>query len=327
MARMQRTRTLVVGLIALAVVVAVLAFLVLAGGRGDPEPSPTAEPSSTASAAASASASAQSSFAAELMDRRWTVMLVGLDTDSTRASRGEAVNADAIMLASLSADQSELALVSLPRDTVDIPLPDGGTYDGKINGLYTAEGIDALVGAVGELYDVEIDGHIAVNMDDFAAVVNAVGGVDVDAPQAIVDPSVRLDIPAGPQELDGSKAEAYVRTRFDQDYGRMRRQQEVVLGVLDRLGDGEAEGGEGNGDVDMRELIDGLQSLETDLPIEELPTLVELARRAAEATVSELVIEPPLITFEGDRGDGRGYILEPDVDAIRAAVGDLIADE
>ena len=316
---MQRNQAVLAGIIVLAVVAAILAFLVLSGRGGDPAPSASSAATASASASAAASASAGSSFTAELLDRPWTVVLVGLDTDSTRASRGEAVNADALMLVSLSADQSELALVSLPRDTVDIPLPDGTTYEGKINGLYSAEGIDALVGAIGELYDVEVDGHLAVNMDDFAAVVNAVGGVEVDASQAIVDPSVRLDIPAGSQELDGSTAEGYVRTRFDQDYGRMRRQQEVVLGVLERLGDPEA-------DVDLRSLLDGLDSLETDLPTDELPTLSELGRRATEATVRQLIIEPPLITYEGDRGDGRGYILEPDVEAIRAAVAELIGE-
>jgi hypothetical protein len=43
--------------------------------------------------------------------------------------------------------------------------------------------------------------------------------------------------------------------------------------------------------------------------------------------VTNLVIQPPLIVFEGDRGDGRGYVLEPDVEAIRAEVQGLIGDE
>jgi hypothetical protein len=42
--------------------------------------------------------------------------------------------------------------------------------------------------------------------------------------------------------------------------------------------------------------------------------------------MNEIVIQPPLITFEGDRGDGRGYVLEPDVDAIRARVQELIGN-
>ena len=41
---------------------------------------------------------------------------------------------------------------------------------------------------------------------------------------------------------------------------------------------------------------------------------------------SSILIEPPLITFEGDRGDGRGYVLEPDVEAIRAAISAAIGE-
>ena len=79
-------------------------------------------------------------------------------------------------------------------------------------------------------------------------------------------------------------------------------------------------------ELDVSALVDGLDSLETDLPLDELFTLMELARRAGDAEVDELVIRPPLITFEGDRDDGRGYILEMDVEAIRAEVQEMIGD-
>jgi hypothetical protein len=79
-------------------------------------------------------------------------------------------------------------------------------------------------------------------------------------------------------------------------------------------------------DLDLAALVDGLDSLETDVPLDQLPTLIELARRAADAEVRNLLIQPPLITFEGDRNDGRGYVLEPDVDAIRAEVQELLAE-
>jgi hypothetical protein len=78
--------------------------------------------------------------------------------------------------------------------------------------------------------------------------------------------------------------------------------------------------------VDLRPLLDGLESLETDLPLDQLETLLELGRRAGAAEVTNMLVEPPLITFEGDRGDGRGYVLEADVDAIRAEVQALIGD-
>ena len=79
-------------------------------------------------------------------------------------------------------------------------------------------------------------------------------------------------------------------------------------------------------DVNVGEVMESLDSLETDLPLDDLPTLLELGRRAGDAEVHNLVIEPPLVTFEGDRGDGRGYIIEVDVEAVRAEVQGLIGD-
>ena len=270
-----------------------------------PTVEPTPEPSPTLSA--------------ELMDRRWTILYVGTDRNAHREAAGEPINTDALMLVSLSADQSELTLVSLPRDTVDVPLADGTTYPRKINGLYADQGMDALVGAMEALYEVEIDGHVLLDMDDFVSLVDAVDGVEVSPEEPLVDPVVDLDLEAGPQTLDAEQTLGYVRTRVDQDYGRMGRQQEVVVDLVPRLVDPEA-------DIDLSAVLDALDSLETDLPLDELFTLMELASRAADAEVNELVIQPPLITFAGDRGDGRGYILEMDVEAIRAEVHELIGD-
>ena len=276
--------------------------------------------SAVAGASAAASASPPPELNSDLLDRRWTVLFVGLDTDSTRESRGEPVSSDALMLVSVSADQSAVALVSLPRDTVDVPLPDGTTYPAKINALYGEEGLDGLVDAMEALYEVPIDGYLALDMDDFALLVDGVGGIEVSPDEPIEDPAARIDIEAGTQTIDGSTAEGYVRTRLDQDYGRMGRQQEVIVEIVRGLVDPDR-------DLDVEALLDGLESLDTNLPFDELPTLLEVARRSTSAELRELVIQPPLISFEGDRGDGRGYVLEPDVDAIREAVRELIPEE
>ncbi len=210
--------------------------------------------------------------------------------------------------------------MSLPRDTVDLPLADGSTWDRKINALYREEGVDALRGAMEELYRVPIDAYVAIDMDDLAALVDAVGGVDVDPEAPLADPKVSLDIPAGPQHLDGPTALSYVRTRVDTDYGRAGRQQEVILEIVDRLTNPDAA-------VDIGGILVGLDGLDTDLPLDQLPALVELARRAGDAHRTLQVLRPPdFISFEGDRGDGRGYVLEPDIDAIRAFAADHLAD-
>ena len=309
---MQRTSAIVLGIAAI-VAVAVIAFLLMSRQPGEPTASATPEPTDSAEPTASATLNA------DLLERRWTVLYVGTDANARREADGEPVNADALMLVSLSADQSELTLVSLPRDTVDVPLPDGGVYPRKINGLYAEGGTDGLVGAMETLYGVAVDAHVVMDMDDFAALVTAVDGVEVSPPSPLADPKVDLDLQAGPQELDPAQTLGYVRTRVDKDYGRMGRQQEVLLQLVERLVDPET-------DIDLAALIEVLDSLETDVPLDQLPTLIELARRASDAEVQTLVIEPPLITFEGDRSDGRGYILEADVEAIRAEVQELIGE-
>jgi polyisoprenyl-teichoic acid--peptidoglycan teichoic acid transferase len=313
METMQRNQGILIGVAALVALV-IIAFLLLSGGAE--EPSESAEPSASASAAPSATAELN----AELLDRRWTILYVGTDLNAAREADGHVPNTDALMVVSVSADQSEVAMISLPRDTVDVPLPGGEAYTRKINALYAEQGLDALVGAMEELYQLPIDGHVVLDMDDYTELVDAVGGVDVNPPEPIVDPIVDLDLEAGPQEIEAGTARSYVRTRVDQDYGRMARQQEVMISLIERLTDPER-------DIDVRALLDGFDSLETDLPLDDLPTLIEIARRATDAEVSPLLVEPPLITFEGDRDDGRGYILEPDVEAIRAEVAEIIGEE
>jgi LCP family protein required for cell wall assembly len=307
---MQRPSVLHIGTTWL-VAAAVLGLLLSAcspeepAATASPTPEPTPEPSPTLNA--------------ELMDRAWNVLFVGVDLNEQREGAGQPSNTDALMLVSLSADQSEMTLVSLPRDTVDVPLADGTTYARKINGLYAEQGIEALVGAMETLYEVEIEGHVVMDMDDVRALVEAVDGVEVTLDEPLVDPIVKLDLEPGTHTLDGREALAYVRTRVDQDYGRMGRQQEVIVELVRRFVDPET-------DLDLAALLDGLDSLETDLPLDQLPTLLELGSRATDADVSGLVIEPPLIVSEGDIGDGRGYILIPDVEAIRAEVQELIGE-
>jgi LCP family protein required for cell wall assembly len=314
---MSRTTALLLGA-AVVVVFGVIGFLLFSGGEPEPEPSPSPSPSVEPSISPSPSVEA---FNEELLNQRLTVLVVGLDMNEERQIPGIVGNTDALMLASVSADQSDVVLVSLPRDTVDVPLPDGTVWRPKINALFAERGIETLVGAMETLYGVPIDGHVIIDMDDFAALADAVGGVTVNPPAPIVDPPIGLNVQPGEQVLDGRTALAYARSRLDQDYGRMGRQQEVILDLVSRLVDPET-------DVDLAQLLDGLESLETDLPTGDLRTLVEIARRAQDATVTRELVDPPdLIVREGDLGDGRGYILVPDVAAIRALVTSLIPPE
>jgi polyisoprenyl-teichoic acid--peptidoglycan teichoic acid transferase len=308
----RRSTALLVG--AVIVVLGAIAFFVLSRGEPAPEPSPSPSPTATAEPSPTVALNQ------ELLNSRLTVLLVGLDLNAERRAPGIVGNTDALMLASVSADQSQVVLVSLPRDTVDIPLADGTAWSPKINSLFAARGIDELVGAMATLYGVPIDGYVTIDMDDFASLVGAVDGVTVNPATPLSDPDIGLDLQPGEQELQASTVLSYVRTRVDQDYGRMGRQQEVILDLVARLVDRET-------DLDLGQLLDGLDSLETDLPLADLPTLVEIARRAQDASVERVLVQPPTMIVQEGVIDERGYVLVPDIAAIRAAVTAFIPPE
>jgi LCP family protein required for cell wall assembly len=298
----------VAGIGALAVLAAVLAFVLLNQGPAAilPSPSPTPEPT----------------LNAELLNNRLTVLVLGLDSDERRRKLEKGINSDTIMVASINADQSEVTLISLPRDTVDIPLPDGTTWNRKVNGIYADQGAKGVEGAVSELLQVDIGYYVQIDMGDLVQVVDAVNGVRVHPKKPLVDAHLHLDIPAGRQLLDGKVAKAYVRSRYTtNDFERAGRQQEVLLQVVKRLVAAGAN-------VDLPKLLDGLHSFDTDLPLDQLPTLMEIARRAQSAKVTTQVLDPDdgFITFAGDKGDGRGYILEPDIDAMRKFAAKHLTD-
>jgi LCP family protein required for cell wall assembly len=295
--------------VALLILIGAVIFLVVLGPR-DPTPAPTPSPEPTA----------EPTPESALLDERQTVVLLGIDLTPTRIDRGEPPDTDTIMLVSISADQSEMAIVSLPRDTVDIPRPDGTLWERKVNAIYREEGPDELVAALETLFGLEIDGYLGIHMDDFARLVDRLDGIEVEAEMHLVDPVVDLDLETGTHELDGATALAFVRTRVDGDYGRQDRNQRALLALLERFVEREDN-------LDVRGIVESLDSLETDLPLNELPALIELARRASEATVTREVLGPPrFITFEGDAGDGRGYILIPDPGEMRTFVQGLISD-
>jgi LCP family protein required for cell wall assembly len=252
---------------------------------------------------------------------RFTVLVAGADTSASRRAGGtSAVNTDALMVVSVSADKSRIDMISLPRDTVDVPLPGGKVYRGKINGLADKQGIEALRGAMSTLLGVPIDRYLRIDMDDFLWMVDAVGGIDVDVKTHLVDPKVHLNLPAGPTHLDGVTALAFSRTRADNDYGRAARQQQVVLALVQRWLSPSAGA--------LLEAALHVQSLQTDVSFVELPTLLEIGRRSAAATVTAVVLRPPRYSlFVGiEPKSHRGWVIIPNVAEMRRYVKAALAD-
>lgn len=124
-------------------------------------------------------------------------------------------------------------MVSIPRDSyVDIP----GYGTDKINAAFAEGGAPLLAQTVEQATGLRLDHYAEVGFGGFAALVDALGGVDVCPAEPITDPLAGIDLPAGCQTLDGRNALGYVRSRATPraDLDRMVHQREFMAAVLHR---------------------------------------------------------------------------------------------
>lgn len=155
---------------------------------------------------------------------------VGEDLESIRGRR-----ADSIMVAHVPADRKSVQVVSIMRDSW-VPIPGHG--DAKINAALSLGGVPLMVQTVEQYIDVRID-HIAIiDFAGFEGLTDALGGVTID--NAVAFQSFHMPgriFEAGPQEMNGEDALAFVRERYafsDGDYQRVRNQQAFIKALLSK---------------------------------------------------------------------------------------------
>jgi len=250
-------------------------------------------------------------------DGRFDLLLLGSDAGIGRWSR----RMDVMLLVEIDVVTGKVAMIGLPRNLINAPLPPGpardavscGCFTGLLNELYVeatvrhpsrwpgtgaVKGIGAVRSVVAELTGRPIDAVLVADLWGVIKVVDAMGGLDINVPAAVHDDrypdpvwgSIVLDIPAGQQHLDGRLALAYARTRHqDSDYSRMARQQTTLLAIRAQIGQTTI--------FNAPALFDAATGFAwTDLPREALPSLADLFDRAATASVKQLRIVPPRYT-------------------------------
>lgn len=138
---------------------------------------------------------------------------------------------DTMMLLHIPSGSGKPTLVSLPRDTyVAIP----GHGKNKLNASYAFGGPQLLIKTVENATNVHIDHFAEIGFGGFASVVDAIGGVRMCPAAAMKDPKAGLDIPVGCQNLDGTQALGYVRSRATAraDLDRVQHQREFLSALM-----------------------------------------------------------------------------------------------
>jgi LCP family protein required for cell wall assembly len=175
---------------------------------------------------------------------RVNVLLLGLDAAPSRTS----ARTDVVLVVSIDPEDQSAVMISVPRDTGWLPLPDeriypGGLFPERVNAIAAQAaaspqrwcpelddadpercGIRALERSVGLYLGLEIHHYATVDMLGFAEMIDAVGGLELCLPGTLVDPEFDgtlenkgpddpLVLPAGCHPYGGMEALAYARSR------------------------------------------------------------------------------------------------------------------
>jgi LCP family protein required for cell wall assembly len=174
-----------------------------------------------------------------------TLLLIGVDDQDWEATNGPS-RADTLILATIDPQGKTAGMLSIPRDLwVNIP---GYGYN-KINQAYwlgeinqePEGGAGLAMDTVEDLFGIQVPYFALIDFNSFIRVVDEIGGVKIDIPEKI-----RVDtyhdrkthiLQPGVQTLPGEIALAYVRNRetVGSDFDRAKRQQQVIMGIQERL--------------------------------------------------------------------------------------------
>jgi LCP family protein required for cell wall assembly len=288
---------------------------------------PTPGPSASATPAPSGDFLATPQATPESESARINVLLTGIDSSELRTH----ALTDTLIVVSVDPTTGETAMVSFPRDIARFRMSDGRLFTGKINSLMTAAnndparypdgGLPTLIRELGYLLGVPLHYYAAVDLAGFANLIDAVGGVDIDNPKAINDPTyggwtdgrVGFRLSAGRHHLDGETALAYARSRRgagDNDFTRARRQQQLLVALRVRLTDPTLL-------PRLPSIIDaGSRVVKTNFPRERLDEMLTVAQSIeGEEGITRVVLGPPYAK-NPPAGTPGGYQLVLDMERL-----------
>ena len=121
------------------------------------------------------------------------------------------VNSDVIMILHADPTHHRLALLSIPRDLF---IPNARSTGANKVDAGLVDGISQVVAAIEEDFGIPIQHAVSLNFDQFANIVNALGGINMSFPMSVFDAESGLNVHAATcVHLNGTQALQVVRAR------------------------------------------------------------------------------------------------------------------
>ncbi len=227
----------------------------------------------------------------------------GDDADGARSDTNIVVRVDPV--------NNQATLVSIPRDTM-IDIDGYGTN--KFNAAYNYGGAAATIREATQLTGVGISHYVEVGFDDLIALVDAVGGVDVQVDELVDDPDAdgtasnpdweHVVIEPGLQHLSGNAALTFARSRAyaDGDFTRTSNQRKLIEALVDKV---------------------------LALPVTEMPAVIQAA---AKCVTTDMKITDILSLAQQIKGNNNGELtlysaMLPSITGYVDGVSYVFADE
>lgn len=271
---------------------------------------------------------------AEPIDGRYNIMLLGGDAGPDR----EGLRPDSISVVSVDAETGSTTIIGLPRNFENATFSEGSPmFEPFPNGydcgdecllgyLYTegeqrpelypdaeaqgsSAGTEAMRDAVEGITGLTIQYYVLIDMQGFAQLIDALGGIDIEVPERLAYGPVTSKTPygyfeAGQQHLNGEMALWYARSRFDgNDLQRMERQRQVQQAIIQQMDPANV--------VSKFQAVAeaGADVVKTDIPQVMLSHFVEIAAKSQSLPINTLELVPPQVDT-----------LNPDYPSIHALV-------
>lgn len=288
-------------------------------------------------------------------EERINFLLLGIDAGPGR----EEALTDTILVVSIDPVARSAAMISVPRDTGFVPLPDQsifseGRFPEKINGLATVAeaqhelwcpdlrsarscGLRTLERAVSLYLGIPIHYYATVDLTGFAELIDALGGVELCLPGQLIDPEYSgptwaprygIELAAGCHRYGGPEALAFARIRKgwiempdgSQDFQNDFDRSERQQEVLLAL---RAEMAEANLVFELPATLEAVgNTVSTDFPRRQAGNLASLLPLITGPEIERLVLGYPEYV-DAPVDPNTNYLLIPRRDAIRDAMGEL----
>ena len=280
------------------------------------------------------------------VDGRYNFLMMGGDAGDDRTGR----RPDSLSVISVDAKTGESAIISVPRNLQNAQFSEGSPMrkiypDGYncgdeclINAVNTEvtnnyqdlypgvadPGAQATLEAVSGTLGITVQAYVLVDMDGFAKLIDAMGGIRIKAggwvpiSGPVTDEANGIHgmpdgwIPAGDQHLNGFQALWYGRSReFVDDYARIARQQCVQQAMLKQLDPATLL-------TKFEDIANaGTKVVDSNISSNQLGSFVDLALKSKNQPVKRLTIGPP--DFDAS------FSTVPDFDLIHSKVQEVLA--